>query len=130
MTCSIHEKTRVGLGNKYSLPPPLSRTPTASGGVAAPWFARPLLPPPRPSPEATASTTSAGGGVPGAGGAEDIEASFYEDDHVILPTASVAATSFRNRQDIAMFNLRYVHVDNTGLRVQLVLPLPAQCCLG
>ena len=71
------------------------RAPPA--GVTAPWFARPLLPPPRPSPEATASTVSAGGGDPG----EDIEASFYEDDHVMVPAAAaaaaMAATSFRNR---------------------------------
>ena len=68
------------------------RAPPAS--VTAPWFARPLLPPPRPSPEATASTVSAGG--------EDIEASFYEDDHVMVPAAAaaaaaMAASSFRNR---------------------------------
>ena len=105
MISTTRDENRVGIGYKSSLPPVPFRTPTASGGVAAPWFARPLLPPPRPSPEATASTTSAGGGVPGAGGAEDIEASFYEDEdyHVILPpTASVAATSFRNRQDIPL----------------------------
>ena len=66
--------------------------------MTAPWFARPLLPPPRPSPEATASTVSAGCGVGDA--AEDIEASFYEDDHVMVPAsaaAAMAATSFRNR---------------------------------